>query len=85
MKQVKCPQCGLYCIYSVENPYRPFCSDRCKLIDLGEWASGGYAIPVQNPKYNELEIEELMNQLEQSEKDLSVAAYQTVAGRKQQE
>ena len=26
--------------------YRPFCSDRCKLADLGDWASGRYAVPV---------------------------------------
>ena len=27
------------------NPYRPFCSERCKLIDLGQWASEAYRIP----------------------------------------
>lgn len=46
-KQVKCPQCGRLALYTPENPYRPFCSERCKLIDLGEWASEGYKIPVQ--------------------------------------
>jgi endogenous inhibitor of DNA gyrase (YacG/DUF329 family) len=43
---VKCPQCGGPSEYSSENAFRPFCSERCKLIDLGEWASNGYAIPV---------------------------------------
>jgi len=85
MKQVKCPQCGRYCIYSPENPFRPFCSERCKLIDLGEWASGTYSIPVQNQTYNEMEIEDLLNQMESPDSDLSVASHQTVAGRKQQE
>jgi endogenous inhibitor of DNA gyrase (YacG/DUF329 family) len=28
-----------------DNPYRPFCSSRCKLIDLGKWAGGNYKIP----------------------------------------
>jgi endogenous inhibitor of DNA gyrase (YacG/DUF329 family) len=28
-----------------ENPWRPFCSEKCKLIDLGSWASGEYKIP----------------------------------------
>ncbi len=28
-----------------ENPYRPFCSERCKLIDLGEWANESRTIP----------------------------------------
>ena len=27
------------------NPFRPFCSERCKMSDLGAWASGDYAIP----------------------------------------
>ena len=31
--------------WTEESRYRPFCSDRCRLIDLGEWASGGHAIP----------------------------------------
>jgi hypothetical protein len=28
-----------------DNPFHPFCSERCKLIDLGHWASGKYSIP----------------------------------------
>ena len=45
-REVKCPQCGRLALYAPENPYRPFCSERCRLIDLGEWADGKYAIPV---------------------------------------
>ncbi|HWU44582.1 MAG TPA: DNA gyrase inhibitor YacG [Bdellovibrio sp.] len=47
-REVKCPQCGRFALYSLENPFRPFCSERCRLIDLGEWASESYRIPVQN-------------------------------------
>ena len=36
--------CGKEIEYSSANPWRPFCSERCKLIDLGEWASDGYVI-----------------------------------------
>lgn len=43
--QIKCPQCGRLTVYSIENPSRPFCSDRCKLIDLGQWADQSYKIP----------------------------------------
>ena len=43
---VKCPRCGQLTRYSPENAFRPFCSERCKLIDLGEWAEGKYTIPV---------------------------------------
>ncbi len=42
--KVKCPTCGQEIEYSSANPWRPFCSERCKLIDLGEWASDGYVI-----------------------------------------
>ena len=43
--EVKCPQCGRLTFYTLENPFRPFCSDRCKLIDLGQWASESFKIP----------------------------------------
>jgi len=43
-KSVKCPECGKETEYSPENKYRPFCSMRCKLIDLGEWIDGKYKI-----------------------------------------
>lgn len=56
-KQVKCPQCGRLALYTPENPSRPFCSERCKLIDLGEWASEGYRIPVK-PSSDSLSIED---------------------------
>ncbi len=41
---VKCPTCGKKMIWSKDNPFRPFCSEQCRMIDLGEWASGGYRI-----------------------------------------
>lgn len=40
-----CPTCQKE-INWTESRYRPFCSERCKLIDLGRWASGDYRIPV---------------------------------------
>ena len=43
-KKVRCPNCGE--ISSMRgNEYRPFCSERCKMSDLGAWAEGKYAIP----------------------------------------
>ena len=42
---VTCPQCGNVAEYTTDNPFRPFCSERCKLIDLGQWASENYRIP----------------------------------------
>ena len=43
-KKILCPQCNKEAVWE-NNPYRPFCSDRCKLLDLGKWASEGYRIP----------------------------------------
>ena len=47
MKQpgVNCPQCGKIIIWNSANRYRPFCSERCKMIDLGQWATESYRIP----------------------------------------
>ena len=45
--KVSCPQCGGEALWNHENKYRPFCSQRCKLIDLGAWASEAYSVPVQ--------------------------------------
>lgn len=42
---VNCPQCGEPVVYDPANRWRPFCSERCKMIDLGAWASDGYVIP----------------------------------------
>lgn len=37
MIEMKCPQCGNKTVYDKSNKWRPFCSQRCRLIDLGEW------------------------------------------------
>jgi uncharacterized protein len=42
---VNCPQCGKSIVWDNSNPFRPFCSERCKLIDLGQWATESYRIP----------------------------------------
>jgi len=39
LQKITCPTCGKPNTWHAENSFRPFCSDRCKLIDLGEWAS----------------------------------------------
>ncbi|HZS47331.1 MAG TPA: DNA gyrase inhibitor YacG [Blastocatellia bacterium] len=43
-KKVKCPTCGEVAKWE-GNPDRPFCSERCRLIDLGKWAEEEYRIP----------------------------------------
>ncbi len=51
---VRCPQCGGESLWSADNKYRPFCSERCKLIDLGAWASESYRVPVQEESIDPL-------------------------------
>ncbi len=46
-KWVTCPQCGGPSLYAASNPFRPFCCERCKQIDLGAWASEQFAVPAQ--------------------------------------
>jgi uncharacterized protein len=44
-RTVACPKCGKKSIFEPWNPWRPFCSERCRVADLGAWASEGYRIP----------------------------------------
>jgi len=46
-KKFPCPECSKSLEWSTENPYRPFCSERCKLLDLGAWANESYQIPAE--------------------------------------
>ena len=46
-KVVACPNCGASVVWDATSPYRPFCSERCKLIDLGAWATESYRVPVE--------------------------------------
>lgn len=46
---VLCPKCGAAVRWEPESRYRPFCSARCKGVDLGAWASDEYRIPAETP------------------------------------
>lgn len=43
-RRVRCPGCSAWTVYDTRNPYRPFCSVRCKQVDLGAWASESYRV-----------------------------------------
>ena len=49
-KTLRCPTCRT--LVTKDDEYFPFCSDRCRLIDLGKWASGEYRIssPILDPE-----------------------------------
>ena len=42
---IECPKCKKMTIYAPSNPFRPFCSERCRLIDTAAWADEQYAVP----------------------------------------
>lgn len=63
-KHVKCPNCGKQIIWNTQAKWRPFCSERCKLIDLGEWASESHRIPgetISEENLNELGNKQELN------------------------
>lgn len=45
VRYVTCPTCGARVAWQPENRFRPFCSERCKLADLGAWANEEYRVP----------------------------------------
>jgi uncharacterized protein len=49
---VKCPTCKRTLDWS-SSEYRPFCSERCRLIDLGAWLSEKHAVPGDAPELSE--------------------------------
>jgi hypothetical protein len=46
---VKCPQCGARVEWVPASRWRPFCSERCRQLDLGAWASESYRVPANSP------------------------------------
>ena len=45
VRLVRCPTCRKSTPWSAANKHRPFCSERCRLLDFGGWASESYRIP----------------------------------------
>ncbi|MGK5093844.1 DNA gyrase inhibitor YacG [Deltaproteobacteria bacterium TL4] len=45
-KEMRCPYCKKPTTWE-NNPTRPFCSEHCKMVDLGQWISGGYPVRFQ--------------------------------------
>lgn len=50
---VSCPTCGKKVVWSTASRWRPFCSERCRLIDLGDWLDETHRIPEQLDDYAE--------------------------------
>ena len=60
MTEVKCPTCGKETRFE-GNEFRPFCSERCKLLDFGAWADEEYSLPAENAELGEDELAEIEN------------------------
>jgi endogenous inhibitor of DNA gyrase (YacG/DUF329 family) len=55
---VRCPVCRETTHYHADNPYRPFCSERCRLIDLGQWLEEDYRVAGDSVPNEEIENDE---------------------------
>lgn len=60
---INCPICNAQTIYSPANEHRPFCSDKCRQIDLGAWAASDYSIEVPLTAEDIADNEELLEKL----------------------
>ncbi len=47
---VPCPRCGAPAPFEASNRWRPFCSERCRTVDLGNWAAEAYRVPASAPE-----------------------------------
>ncbi len=48
-RTVRCPSCGGPALFAESNRWRPFCSERCRSVDLGAWASERFRVPAEAP------------------------------------
>ncbi len=67
MPEVKCPRCGKMIEY-YDSEFRPFCSERCKLIDFGSWANEEFALPTQETALSEEDLEQIERALNEKSK-----------------
>ncbi len=66
---VTCPTCKKKFNYYTSD-FRPFCSERCRLIDLGQWLSESYSVPVEKLTEEESQtLEQLINEKDSEEKN----------------
>ena len=62
MIMVKCPQCGREKEYA-GNEFRPFCSERCKMLDFGAWIEEEYALPAEESEITDEDIDQIERSL----------------------
>ena len=67
MSLVKCPVCGKHVEYE-GNEFRPFCSERCKLLDFGAWADEEYNLPSESSEMTEQDVDQIERALDEKKK-----------------
>jgi len=67
MTVVKCPTCGKETQYE-GNEFRPFCSERCNLLDFGAWADEKYSLAAEDQAVSEEDAAEIEKALLEKEK-----------------
>lgn len=66
MVSINCPTCGKKVQYE-GNEFRPFCSERCKLLDFGAWADEAFSLPVEETSMSEKDLEKIEKALSEKE------------------
>lgn len=79
--EVKCPTCGDMLSWIPENLFRPFCSERCRLIDLGEWFSEERRITDEDESTSETKLATLQLCIFRSNPDTDSGITRTVIPR----
>jgi endogenous inhibitor of DNA gyrase (YacG/DUF329 family) len=67
MPIVKCPSCRRENEFT-GNEFRPFCSERCKLLDFGAWADEEFRLPTQETALSEEDLDQIEKVLNEKEK-----------------
>lgn len=63
----RCPQCRQETSWE-DNPWKPFCSERCQMIDLGRWATEEYRVPMsESPDNVAIDFDSEVNSNEQTQ------------------
>lgn len=68
MTLVKCPSCGRETKFE-GNEFRPFCSERCKLLDFGAWADEKYALAAETTSLSEEEVDQIEKALNRKQEE----------------
>lgn len=66
--QVSCPQCSKVFFY-YQSEFRPFCTERCKMIDLGHWFEESYRVPSKEQARNNLNKENPIDESQSVDQD----------------